>query len=73
MELLLCMLIFFCKFIAFLKNFYVLFFLIFFSFHCRLSYNKRSCDPVDYETIDKVKLFIVDEEQEGESNYDELE
>ncbi|XP_071920401.1 uncharacterized protein [Coffea arabica] len=39
----------------------------------RLSYKKRSYDPVDYETIDKVEFWIVDEEQEGELDYDELE
>ncbi|XP_027181907.1 uncharacterized protein LOC113780291 [Coffea eugenioides] len=38
-----------------------------------LSYKKRSYDPVDYETIDKVEFWIVDEEQEGELDYDELE
>ena len=28
---------------------------------------------MDYETIDKVEFWIVDEEQEGELDYDELE
>ncbi|XP_071933926.1 uncharacterized protein [Coffea arabica] len=39
----------------------------------RLSYKKRSYDPLDYEAIDKVEFWIVDEEQEGELDYDELE
>ncbi|XP_071935227.1 uncharacterized protein [Coffea arabica] len=39
----------------------------------RLSYKKRSYDSVDYETIDKVEFWVVDEEQEGELDYDELE
>ncbi|XP_071935226.1 uncharacterized protein [Coffea arabica] len=41
--------------------------------HQRLSYKKRSYDSVDYETIDKVEFWVVDEEQEGELDYDELE
>ncbi|XP_071922743.1 uncharacterized protein [Coffea arabica] len=41
--------------------------------HQRLSYKKRSYDPVDYETIDKVEFWVIDEEQEGELDYDELE
>ncbi|XP_071922831.1 uncharacterized protein [Coffea arabica] len=41
--------------------------------HQRFSYKKRSYDSVDYETIDKVEFWIVDEEQEGEFDYDELE
>nr|XP_027077099.1 uncharacterized protein LOC113700866 [Coffea arabica] len=39
----------------------------------RFSYKKRSYDPVDYETIDKVEFWVVDEEQEGKLDYDELE
>ncbi|XP_065853259.1 uncharacterized protein [Euphorbia lathyris] len=34
---------------------------------------KRSYDPVDYESIDKTEFWIVEEEQEGELNIDELE
>ena len=71
MELLLYMLTFFCKFIDFLK-FLTSCFPLFF-FHYRLSYNKRSYGPIDYKAIDKIEFLIVDEEQKGEPNYDELE
>ena len=33
----------------------------------------RSYDPVDYENIDKKGFWVVEEEQEGELNYDDLE
>ncbi|XP_027170200.1 uncharacterized protein LOC113770047 [Coffea eugenioides] len=38
-----------------------------------LSYKKRIYDPVDYKTNNKVEFWIVDEKQEGELDYDELE
>ncbi|KAK4394351.1 hypothetical protein Sango_1905900 [Sesamum angolense] len=39
----------------------------------RVKYSKRSYDPVDYESIDKAKFWIIEETPEGELNYDELE
>ncbi|XP_039145602.1 uncharacterized protein LOC120282824 [Dioscorea cayenensis subsp. rotundata] len=33
----------------------------------------RSCDPIDYECIDKTEFWVVEEEPEGELDYDELE
>ena len=33
----------------------------------------RYYDPVDYENIDKTKFWVVEEEREGELNYDDLE
>ncbi|KAK1440659.1 hypothetical protein QVD17_06488 [Tagetes erecta] len=39
----------------------------------RKNENIRSCDPVDYESIDKTEFWVVDEEEEGELNYEELE
>ncbi|XP_010446203.1 PREDICTED: uncharacterized protein LOC104728998 [Camelina sativa] len=37
------------------------------------SKRKRSYDPVDYESIDKTEFWIVEEEEAGELEYDELE
>ncbi|KAI3813655.1 hypothetical protein L1987_18384 [Smallanthus sonchifolius] len=39
----------------------------------RLKENKRSYDLVDYQSIDKTEFWVVDEVEEGELNYDELE
>ncbi|XP_023754683.3 uncharacterized protein LOC111903128 [Lactuca sativa] len=39
----------------------------------RLKVDMRSYDPVDYENIDKKGFWVVEEEQEGELNYDDLE
>ena len=35
--------------------------------------NKRPNDPVDYESIDKIEFWIVDEDPECELDIDELE
>ena len=40
---------------------------------CRLKVNKRSYDPIDYECIDKTDFWVVEEEPEGELDYNELE
>ena len=40
---------------------------------CRHNQQKRSYDPVDYESIDKTEFWVVEEEQEGELDYEELE
>lgn len=37
------------------------------------SKRKRSYDPVDYESIDKTEFWVVEEEEAGELEYDELE
>lgn len=34
---------------------------------------QRSYDPVDYESIDKTEFWIVEDEEAGELEYDELE
>ncbi|XP_012844773.1 PREDICTED: uncharacterized protein LOC105964816 [Erythranthe guttata] len=39
----------------------------------RLVVSKRSYDPVDYESIEKTEFWIVENEEEGELDYDELE
>ncbi|XP_031282661.1 uncharacterized protein LOC116141281 [Pistacia vera] len=40
----------------------------------RMCYKKSSCDPIDYESIDKTEFWIANDEQEGdEFNLDELE
>ncbi|XP_071917038.1 uncharacterized protein [Coffea arabica] len=39
----------------------------------RHNQQKRSYDPVDYESIDKTEFWVVEEEQEGELGYEELE
>ncbi|XP_052622528.1 uncharacterized protein LOC111921122 [Lactuca sativa] len=39
----------------------------------RLKVDMRSYDPVDYENIDKTEFWVVEEEREGELNYDDLE
>ncbi|XP_052622250.1 uncharacterized protein LOC111876721 [Lactuca sativa] len=39
----------------------------------KLKVDMRSYDPVDYENIDKTKFWVVEEEREGELNYDDLE
>ncbi|XP_010468265.1 PREDICTED: uncharacterized protein LOC104748298 [Camelina sativa] len=50
--------------------------LVFVHYNLRLqqrSKRKRSYDPVDYESIDKTEFWIVEEEEAGELEYDELE
>ncbi|XP_052177547.1 uncharacterized protein LOC127791603 [Diospyros lotus] len=39
----------------------------------RSKVDKRSYDPVDYESIDKTEFWILEEEEEGELDIDELE
>lgn len=39
----------------------------------RLKEDKRTYDPIDYECIDKTDFWVVEEEPEGELNYDDLE
>ena len=39
----------------------------------RLKVDKRSYDPIDYECIDKTDFWVVEEEPEGELDYNELE
>ena len=39
----------------------------------RLSSKNRSYDPVDCESIDKTDFWVVEEQQERELDYDELE
>nr|KAJ0223180.1 hypothetical protein LSAT_V11C200062380 [Lactuca sativa] len=39
----------------------------------RLKDYKKSYDPIDYESIDKIEFWVVDEIPEGELNYNELE
>nr|KAJ0227490.1 hypothetical protein LSAT_V11C100017740 [Lactuca sativa] len=39
----------------------------------KLKVDMRSYDPVDYENIDKIGFWVVEEEREGELNYDDLE
>ncbi|XP_027173916.1 uncharacterized protein LOC113773468 [Coffea eugenioides] len=38
----------------------------------RHNQQKRSYDPVDYESIDKTEFWVVEEEQEGELDYEKL-
>jgi len=40
---------------------------------CRVKIDKRSYDPIDYECIDKTDFWVVEEEPEGELDYNELE
>ncbi|XP_023633848.1 uncharacterized protein LOC111829321 [Capsella rubella] len=50
--------------------------LVFVHYNLRLQHRlkrKRSYDPVDYESIDKTEFWIVEEEEAGELEYDELE
>ncbi|XP_027102739.2 uncharacterized protein [Coffea arabica] len=51
--------------------------LVYVHYNLRLQYRhnqqKRSYDPVDYESIDKTEFWVVEEEQEGELDYEELE
>ncbi|KAL3523232.1 hypothetical protein ACH5RR_016066 [Cinchona calisaya] len=37
------------------------------------NHQKRSYDPIDYESIDKTEFWVVEEEPNGELDYDELE
>ncbi|KAL1566009.1 hypothetical protein AAHA92_01667 [Salvia divinorum] len=39
----------------------------------RLGSKKRSYDPIDYECIDKVEFWVIDENPEEELDYEELE
>ncbi|GJZ86138.1 hypothetical protein Tco_0657748 [Tanacetum coccineum] len=39
----------------------------------RLHFDKRSYDPVDYECIDETDFWVVEEEAQGELDYDQLE
>ncbi|KAI3665539.1 hypothetical protein L6452_44166 [Arctium lappa] len=39
----------------------------------RLKVEKRSYDPIDYESIDKTDFWVVEEEPEGELDYNDLE
>ncbi|XP_071909561.1 uncharacterized protein [Coffea arabica] len=39
----------------------------------RFDHRKRSYDPIDYESIDKTEFWVIEEEQDGELNCDELE
>ncbi|KAL3518575.1 hypothetical protein ACH5RR_021164 [Cinchona calisaya] len=39
----------------------------------RTNHQKRSYDPIDYESIDKKEFWVVEEEPNGELDYDELE
>nr|KAJ0207070.1 hypothetical protein LSAT_V11C500284760 [Lactuca sativa] len=39
----------------------------------RLKDHKKSYDPIDYECIDKIEFWVVDEITEGEPSYTELE
>nr|XP_027124009.1 uncharacterized protein LOC113740668 [Coffea arabica] len=36
-------------------------------------HRKRSYDPIDYESIDKTEFWVIEKEQDGELNCDELE
>ncbi|KAL9861636.1 putative HAT dimerization domain, ribonuclease H-like superfamily [Arabidopsis thaliana] len=50
--------------------------LVFVHYNLRLQHRskrKRSYDPVDYESIDKTEFWVVEEEEAGELEYDELE
>lgn len=39
----------------------------------RLKVDKRSYDPIDYECIDKTDFWVVEEEPEGELDYNDVE
>ncbi|KAL4592745.1 hypothetical protein LXL04_005749 [Taraxacum kok-saghyz] len=39
----------------------------------RLKVDKRSYDPIDYECIDKTDFWVVEEEPEGELDYNDIE
>ncbi|XP_052626826.1 uncharacterized protein LOC111876822 [Lactuca sativa] len=39
----------------------------------RLKVDKRSYDPIDYECIDKTEFWVVEEESNGELDYNDLE
>ncbi|KAI3685275.1 hypothetical protein L6452_34516 [Arctium lappa] len=39
----------------------------------KLKVEKRSYDPIDYESIDKTDFWMVEEEPEGELDYNDLE
>ncbi|KAL3502759.1 hypothetical protein ACH5RR_037208 [Cinchona calisaya] len=39
----------------------------------RTNHQKKSYDPIDYESIDKTEFWVVEEEPNGELDYDELE
>lgn len=39
---------------------------------CRLHYQKRSYDPIDYECIDKSDFWIIEEKEPPELDYEEL-
>ncbi|GJV71333.1 hypothetical protein Tco_1491328 [Tanacetum coccineum] len=39
----------------------------------QLHFDKRSYDPVDYECIDETDFWVVEEEAQGELDYDQLE
>ncbi|XP_010436496.1 PREDICTED: uncharacterized protein LOC104720259 [Camelina sativa] len=50
--------------------------LVFVHYNLRLQHRskkKRSYDPVDYESIDKTEFWIIEEEEAGELELDELE
>ena len=47
--------------------------MFFYECFCRLKVDKRSYDPIDYECIDKTDFWVVEEEPEGELDYNELE
>ncbi|XP_027155606.1 uncharacterized protein LOC113774051 [Coffea eugenioides] len=48
--------------------------LVYVHYNLRLhNQQKRSYDPVDYESIDKTEFWMVEEKQEGELDYEELE
>ena len=44
---------------------------IFFFF--RFDNNKRSYDPIDYACIDETKIWIIDEDEPGELDLEEVE
>ncbi|KAF2322650.1 hypothetical protein GH714_026613 [Hevea brasiliensis] len=48
-------------------------FLHFYSMCTRLQYEKRTCDPIDYECIEKIDFWIVEEEPPPELDTEELE
>ncbi|KAL4576037.1 hypothetical protein LXL04_012127 [Taraxacum kok-saghyz] len=39
----------------------------------RFKVDKKAYDPIDYENIDKTDFWVVQEEPEGELDYNELE
>ena len=40
---------------------------------CSLGSKSRSYDPIDYECIDEVEFWVIDENPEEELDYEELE